>query len=43
MAGLPHNRCGRCAECVGDEYYRQYCRNISGHVGVTLDGCFAED
>ena len=42
MAGLPRNRCGHCPECVGDENYRQYCTNISGHVGVTLDGCFAE-
>ena len=42
MAGLPRNRRGHCPECVGDEGYRQYCRNISGHVGVTLNGCFAE-
>lgn len=42
MAGLPRNRCGHCPECVGDGNYRQYCRNVWGHVGVTLDGCFAE-
>ena len=42
MAGLPRNRCGHCPDCLGDENYRQYCPNISGHVGVTLDGAFAE-
>lgn len=42
MAGLPRNRCGHCPDCLGDENYRQYCPNIAGHVGVTLDGAFAE-
>ena len=42
MSGLPRNRCGHCRDCLGDENYRQYCPNISGHLGVTLDGAFAE-
>lgn len=42
MAGLPRNRCGHCPDCLGDENYRQYCPNLAGHVGVTLDGAFAE-
>ena len=42
MAGLPRNRCGHCPDCLGDENYRHYCPNIAGHVGVTLDGAFAE-
>lgn len=42
MAGLPRNRCGYCSTCLGPENYRHYCPNISGHVGVTLDGAFAE-
>ncbi len=42
MAGLPRNRCGHCADCLGDENYRHYCPNLAGHVGVTLDGAFAE-
>lgn len=42
MAGLPRSRCGHCPDCLGDENYRQYCPNLAGHVGVTLDGAFAE-
>ena len=42
MAGLPKDRCGHCPDCLGDEDYRQYCRNMAGHAGVTLDGAFAE-
>lgn len=42
MAGLPRNRCGHCSNCLGPETYQHYCPNISGHVGVTLDGAFAE-
>ena len=42
MAGLPRNRCGHCTDCLGDENYRHYCPNLAGHVGVTLDGAFAE-
>ena len=42
MAGLPRNRCGHCPDCLGPEGYRQYCPNLEGYVGVTLDGAFAE-
>ena len=42
MAGLPRNRCGHCPNCLGPENYRHYCPNILGHLGVTLDGAFAE-
>ena len=42
MAGLPRDRCGHCPDCTGPEEYRQYCPNIKGYVGVTLDGAFAE-
>lgn len=42
MAGLPRNRCGHCPHCLGPENYRHYCPNILGHLGVTLDGAFAE-
>ena len=42
MAGLPRNRCGHCPDCLGPEDYRQYCPNIAGYLGVTLDGAFAE-
>ena len=42
MAGLPRNRCGHCPDCLGPEEYRQYCRKLDGHCGVTLDGSFAE-
>ena len=42
MSGLPRNRCGHCHDCLGNEIYREYCPNISVHLGVTLDGAFAE-
>ena len=42
MGGIVKNRCGHCTDCLGDENYRHYCANISGYVGVTLDGAFAE-
>lgn len=42
MAGLPKHRCGHCADCLGPEELKHYCPNIKGHVGVTLDGAFAE-
>lgn len=42
MAGLPRSRCGHCHDCLGPEDYRQHCTNISGHIGVTQDGAFAE-
>ncbi|KAK9419032.1 putative Enoyl reductase (ER) domain-containing protein [Seiridium unicorne] len=43
MCGLPLHPCGACHDCLGpDEGNRQYCANIEGHVGVHVDGCFAE-
>ncbi|KAK3328210.1 chaperonin 10-like protein [Cercophora scortea] len=43
MCGLPLHPCGVCAECTtGPENQRQYCTVVAGHVGVHLDGCFAE-
>ncbi|KAL8642455.1 MAG: hypothetical protein Q9228_000843 [Teloschistes exilis] len=42
MAGLPLHRCGHCADCLGPEEFWHYCPNLTGHVGVTTDGAFAE-
>lgn len=42
MAGLPRDRCEHCPDCLGPESYRHYCPNISGNVGVTMNGAFAE-
>ncbi|KAK0636071.1 chaperonin 10-like protein [Bombardia bombarda] len=44
MCGIPLHPCGRCADCdpTSPESQRQYCTAITGHVGVTVDGCFAE-
>jgi D-arabinose 1-dehydrogenase-like Zn-dependent alcohol dehydrogenase len=43
MCGLPLHPCGKCGDCVtGPENQRQYCVQLEGHVGVHVDGCFAE-
>ncbi|GKT54664.1 alcohol dehydrogenase protein [Colletotrichum tofieldiae] len=42
MCGLPLHPCGDCFDCTGPETFRQYCTNVDGHVGVHVDGCFAE-
>ncbi|KAK3942474.1 GroES-like protein [Diplogelasinospora grovesii] len=43
MCGLPLHPCGTCPDCTSsDESTRQYCPNLDGHVGVHLDGNFAE-
>jgi len=42
MCGLPLHPCGRCNDCLGPETFRQYCTNLEGHVGVHINGCFAE-
>lgn len=42
MAGLPFHRCGHCPDCLGSEELQHYCPNVKGHLGVTLDGAFAE-
>lgn len=42
MCGIPQNPCGHCSDCLGPENFKQYCTNIAGHLGVTLDGAFAD-
>ncbi|KAK8062024.1 Alcohol dehydrogenase 4 [Apiospora phragmitis] len=50
MCGLPFHPCGSCGDCRGgqdgegidDEGRQQYCASTEGHVGVHIDGCFAE-
>ena len=43
MCGLPFHPCGSCGDCLGPEGQTQYCTNVDpGHVGVHVDGCFAE-
>lgn len=51
MCGLPLRLCGTCEDCTaagrissqGQELgQEQYCVNVAGHVGVHVDGCFAE-
>ncbi|KAI2632237.1 GroES-like protein [Hypoxylon sp. NC1633] len=43
MCGIPLHPCGACADCVApNQAHLQYCVHVAGHVGVHLDGCFAE-
>jgi propanol-preferring alcohol dehydrogenase len=42
MAGLPKNPCGKCFNCKGPNDWRQYCEHVEGHIGVFIDGAFAE-
>lgn len=42
MSGLPKNACGKCYNCKGPNDWHQYCQNIEGHIGVFIDGAFAE-
>ncbi|KAK7962954.1 chaperonin 10-like protein [Apiospora aurea] len=43
MCGLPFHPCGECADCRGGQGpQEQYCPDVQGHVGVHIDGCFAE-
>lgn len=42
MSGLPKNACGKCYNCKGPDDWHQYCENIQGHIGVMIDGAFAE-
>jgi propanol-preferring alcohol dehydrogenase len=42
MSGLPKNPCGKCYNCKGPDDWHQYCENIEGHIGVFVDGAFAE-
>ncbi|KAL7624206.1 hypothetical protein AAE478_005765 [Parahypoxylon ruwenzoriense] len=43
ICGLPLHPCGACPDCVGpEEWRRQYCVNLEGHIGVHVNGCMAE-
>ena len=42
MAGLPKNECGNCYNCKGPNDWAPFCENIEGHIGVMIDGAFAE-
>ncbi len=42
MCGIPTNRCGQCTSCKMPAEYNQYCPNLTGHLGVSIDGAFAE-
>lgn len=42
LCSLTYHRCGECADCTGPEQDRQYCANVGGYLGVTVDGSFAE-
>lgn len=43
MCGLPLHPCSHCSDCLGpEESHRQYCENVEGHIGVHVNGCFAE-
>jgi D-arabinose 1-dehydrogenase-like Zn-dependent alcohol dehydrogenase len=42
MSGLPRNPCGKCYNCRGPDDWHQYCTDIEGHIGVFIDGAFAE-
>ncbi|KAL9041738.1 MAG: hypothetical protein Q9214_004005 [Letrouitia sp. 1 TL-2023] len=42
MAGILMHRCGHCKECQGPEELKHYCKKAKGHLGVTLNGAFAE-
>ncbi|KAH7364196.1 chaperonin 10-like protein [Rhexocercosporidium sp. MPI-PUGE-AT-0058] len=42
LCSLTYHRCGECIDCKGPEQDRQYCANVGGYLGVTIDGSFAE-
>ena len=42
MAGLPKGQCQTCFNCKGPDHWKPYCQNIEGHIGVFIDGAFAE-
>ncbi|KEF55608.1 uncharacterized protein A1O9_08358 [Exophiala aquamarina CBS 119918] len=42
MSGEPKNPCGVCYNCKGPNDWHQYCENIEGHIGVFIDGAFAD-
>jgi len=42
MAGLPKNPCGKCFNCKGPNDWAPFCEHIEGHIGVFVEGAFAE-
>lgn len=53
MCGIPLGLCGACGDCtatgttgIEEEkrggHYRHYCAHIDGHIGIQVDGVFAE-
>ena len=42
MCGIPYQPCGECGDCKGGRGTEQYCTNVKGMNGVTIDGYFAE-
>ncbi|KAK3351156.1 hypothetical protein B0H65DRAFT_506611 [Neurospora tetraspora] len=49
MCGIPLGLCGSCWDCTatgkgreGGEHYKHYCAHIDGHIGIQVDGVFAE-
>lgn len=42
MSGLIINACGQCEDCRGPDDWHQYCTQVEGHLGTTLDGAFAQ-
>ncbi|KAE8444999.1 hypothetical protein EG329_014005 [Mollisiaceae sp. DMI_Dod_QoI] len=42
LCSLTYHRCHACADCTGPEGETQYCAKVGGHLGVTIDGSFAE-
>ncbi|KAK7984489.1 hypothetical protein PG989_011891 [Apiospora arundinis] len=42
MCGQLFHPCGVCGDCRGGRQEEQYCTGVEGHVGVHIDGCFAE-
>ncbi|KAI1740607.1 GroES-like protein [Xylaria scruposa] len=43
MCGIPLHPCGECEDCTSSiEGRRQYCTRITGHIGVTTQGCAAD-
>jgi D-arabinose 1-dehydrogenase-like Zn-dependent alcohol dehydrogenase len=43
MCGIPLHPCGECEDCTGPvEGHRQYCTQMTGHIGVTTHGCAAD-
>ena len=42
MCGIPLHPCGKCGDCKGPETQKQYCSKLEGHMGVHLNGAFAD-